>query len=259
MIDITKYNEYIKQERNSHFASPFEVVYNTFLQLELNHKSPDYFENNASSIVEELRKHCWSNFRNIETNFTKRMLNYLFSTDDTAKNMTGTEAVEYFIETYPDHIYSLTLSNTQSRRVRAGKEFEAIIEMILIGANIPIDSQGSIGKKIFTDKNLGKLVDLISPGVTEYFLDKNNTILISAKTSLRERWQEVPEEISRTGASQMYLATLDENISFSDLNKMYESNVILVTTKSIKEASYKTIMNVITFERLITLCKEKAS
>ena len=257
MINLKEYDEYIKNERNSKFDTPYQVVYDTFIQMEFANKDSEYFEENASSIVERLRNQCWENFLKIEKSFTSEMLNLLCSTDEKIKRMNGAEAVEYFVETYPEHIYKLTLSNTQSRRARAGKEFEAIIEMILIGANIQIDSQGSIGKKMFTDKNLGKLVDLVSPGVTEYFLDKNNTILISAKTSLRERWQEVPEEISRTGASQMYLATLDKNISLGDLNKMYEANVILVTTAKIKENSYKTVPNVITFERLISLCKDK--
>lgn len=115
------------------------------------------------------------------------------------KNKAGIEAVTWFVETFPEEIYSLTLSNTQSRRSRAGKEFEAIIELILIGANIPIDSQGNIGKKAFVEKGLGKLVDIVSPGAIEYNLNKRNTVLISAKTTLRERWQEVPEEMGRTG------------------------------------------------------------
>ncbi|MDC4182994.1 type II restriction endonuclease [Mycoplasma bradburyae] len=97
-----------------------------------------------------------------------------------------------------EHIYILTLSNTQSRRSRAGNEFEAIIELIFMGPEIPMDSQRNIGKNIFIEKELGKLVDIVSPGVIEYMINKRNTILISAKTTLRERWQEVPEEMMRT-------------------------------------------------------------
>ena len=84
-------------------------------------------------------------------------------------------------EKFPEHIYALTLSNTRSRRSREGKEFESIIELILIGAGIPLDTQGNIGKQEFVNKSLRKLVDLVSPGVLEYIVDKRNTVLISAK------------------------------------------------------------------------------
>ena len=79
------------------------------------------------------------------------------------------EAIEYFVEEYPEQIYSLSLSNTQSRRSRAGKEFEAIIELLFIGAGIPVDSQGSVGKQFFTNTGLGKLVDFVSPSVLRNF------------------------------------------------------------------------------------------
>ena len=129
--------------------------------------------------------------------------------DEYIKTLTPIEAITWFVEEFPEHIYALTLSNTQSRRSRAGKEFESTIELILIGAGIPLDSQGNIGKQEFVNKGLGKLVDLVSPGVLEYIVNKRNTVLISAKTTLRERWQEVPEEMGRTGAREMFLATLD--------------------------------------------------
>ena len=162
----------------------------------------------------------------------------------------------YMLDIGSDNIYDLSLSNTQSRRSRAGKEFEAIIELILIGADIPLDSQGNIGKKLFTDKGLGKLVDVVSPGVMEYLIDKNDTVLISAKTTLRERWQEVPEEVSRTGANSMYLITLDDSVSQNVLDELYEANVILTTIESVKEKSYKDNKRVMTFEQLIKKCKD---
>ena len=59
--------------------------------------------------------------------------------------------------------------------------------------------------------------------------------MISAKTTLRERWQEVPEEMGRTGAREMFLATLDTTISSDVLNTLYEANIQVTTTKKIKE------------------------
>ena len=123
-----------------------------------------------------------------------------------------------------------------------------------MGAGVALDTQGNIGKKIFVDKGLGKLVDVVSPGVIEFAIDKNDVVLISAKTTLRERWQEVPEEMGRTGAKEMFLATLDENISDDVLETLYESNIRITTTKRIKEACYPNNKRVLAFERLIDIC-----
>ena len=179
--------------------------------------------------------------------------------DEYIKTLTPIEAITWFVEEFPEHIYALTLSNTQSRRSRAGKEFESIIELILIGAGIPLDSQGNIGKQEFVNKGLGKLVDLVSPGVLEYIVNKRNTVLISAKTTLRERWQEVPEEMGRTGAREMFLATLDTSISSDVLNTLYEANIQVTTTKNIKETYYSDNERVLTFEKLVEICLDNVS
>lgn len=126
--------------------------------------------------------------------------------------------------------------------------------MILIGAGIPLDSQGNIGKQEFLKKGLGKMVDVVSPGVIEYIINKRNAVLISAKTTLRERWQEVPEEMGRTGAMEMFLATLDESISKEVLDTLYEANIQVTTTKRIKESKYKDNNRVLSFEDLIGIC-----
>ncbi|MBR5495540.1 MAG: hypothetical protein IKV71_07950, partial [Psychrobacter sp.] len=72
----------------------------------------------------------------------------------------------------------------------------------------------------------------------EFEANKRNTVLISAKTTLRERWQEVPEEMGRTGAKEMFLATLDDTISNEVLNTLYEANINITTTKANKNEIY---------------------
>ena len=250
-----EYTAYIKNERDRSFPTPYELAYKSFCDLELINKGPHYFLTHASEVVDLMRAKCWEEFLIVEKEFTTRMLTHLINAD-CITNKTASEAVTWFASTYPDHIYALNLSNTQSRRSRAGKEFEAIIELILMGADLPMDSQGKIGKKIFLDKGLGKMVDVVTPGVIEFTIDKNDTILISAKTTLRERWQEVPEEMGRTGAGAMFLATLDENISNEVLETLYESNIRLTTTQRIKAQCYPNNRRVLTFEQLIEKCNE---
>lgn len=256
-ISIDEYKKLIKTERTECFKQPYDLVYDNFIKLGYHKESPDFFKNNASKIVEKLRENCWNEYKPCEKEFTSKMLGSLIDTT-TISNFKPLDALINFIEQYPEYIYTLTLSNTQSRRSRAGKEFENIIELLLLGANIPMDSQGNIGKNAFINKGLGKSVDVVSPGVIEYVQNKRNTVLISAKTTLRERWAEVPEEMGRTGAREMFLATLDKHISSGLFKNLNEANIQIITTKSIKEKYYKDNHRVLDFEQLIKICLENA-
>ena len=124
------------------------------------------------------------------------------------------------------------------------------------GAGISYGSQGKIGKETFLKKGLGKMVDLVVPGVDEYIINKRNTVLISAKTTLRERWQEVPEEMGRTGAREMFLATLDETISGEVLATLYEANIQVVTTKRNIESNYSNNPRILSFEKLLEIAND---
>ncbi len=259
-MEVKKLEEYlddVKVERNSFFKSSFERAYQCFIELGYDKKESDFFINNASYVVEEMRKQCWQDFLEEERAFTIHMMKRLIDKDYVSA-LASDKAIEWYVETYPEHIYQLNLSNTQSRRSRAGKEFEDIIELILIGAGVPMDSQGNIGKESFVQKGLGKMVDAVSPGVVEFEENKRNTVLISAKTTLRERWQEVPEEMGRTGAREMFLATLDEKISDDVLNTLYEANIQVTTTKSIKESKYPNNSRVLSFEQLVQICLDNS-
>lgn len=246
----------VKKER-AKLITPYDLAYKSFVDLGYVKKDPDFFRTNASEFIENMRSQCWSEFVPYERDFTKAMLRMLIY-EEAVKNMDPVSAIESFVEEYPKHIYDLSLSNTQSRRARAGKEFEAIIELLLIGADVPSDSQGSIGKTNFSKQGLGKLVDIVSPGVVQYLANKRNTTLISAKTTLRERWQEVPEEVTRTGTREMYLATLDDNITDETLRVLYEANVIIVTTKNNQNVHYSGDNRVISFEDLISIATDAA-
>lgn len=253
----TEYEEYIKRERRDHFITPFDLAYETFIQLKFDKQPVDFFRQNASSFIEQMREACWKDFQEHEKEFTRRMLVSLIDKDKYG-TMDPIEAIEGFVTEYPDYLYALCLSNTQSRRSRAGKEFEAILELLLVGCDILVDSQGVVGKKTFEEFGLGKLVDFVSPGAVHFTMNKRYTTLISAKTTLRERWQEVPEEVDRTGISQMYLATLDENITGETLDILYEKNITIATTCSNKDSKYQEHANVESFEKMVSEALENA-
>lgn len=163
------------------------------------------------------------------------------------------EKVCLFFGTYAGaispYVYQLCLSNTQSRRSRAGKTFEGIIYFLYEFFNYPYQSQSSIGKKAFSDLKLGKVVDSILPNKQAFLDRRTKTIVGSMKTTLRERWQEVVEEISRSNLPAIYLLTVDDDISDSKAEQMSHSNIVLVVLKEVKDKpKLKSRQSIIDFE-----------
>lgn len=151
------------------------------------------------------------------------------------------------------YIYNLSLSNTQSRRSRAGKTFEGIIYFLYEHFNYDYDAQSTIGKKAFSDLQLGKVVDSILPSKQAFLDCRTKTIVGSMKTTLRERWQEVVEEISRSNLPNIYLLTIDDSISESKVQQMSQHNIILVVPKDVKnQEKLKSKQSVIDFETYFT-------
>ena len=82
---------------------------------------------------------------------------------------------------------------------------------------------------------------------------RNKTIVGSMKTTLRERWQEVVEEITRSNLPNIYLLTVDEDISILKAKQMAEHNIVPVVLKKIKEQpSLNKMRNIIDFETFFT-------
>lgn len=249
---VEKFKNQVKKERETKVISTEDLVCAAVKKLKLDKKDKQYFFDNASSVIESLRQECWNEFLEDEKEFTKQMLLSLVDKSQ-VQHMNGEEAIIYYVTEFPTEIYSLTLSNTQSRRSRAGKEFELIIETVFRLAGIKVESQGEIAKGFYKENNLSKLVDLIVPSAEQFQKDKRKCLFITAKTTLRERWQEIPEEMSRTGINVAYLATLDKTISENVEKLLYEGNIVITTTKGIKEEFYKDNQHIITFEDLLEI------
>lgn len=251
-----EFKAFIKKKRIESFPGTFEIVHATFLNLGLDEKDSDYFFEHASDVVETLREQNWQSILRLEKMFNVQIYNSLIRDD--VESLDPRAAVEEYIEKNVNNFYTVSLSNTQSRRSRAGGEFEAIISHLFMGADLPFDEQGLIGAGIFADSNLAKLVDHVVPGAVEYQINKRATIAISAKTTLRERWQQIGDEMQRTRMPEMYLATVDEKISANTLTQLRDNNIYPVTTQRIKRDFYSSNNLVLTFEELISIGKEKS-
>ena len=211
--DKIVFNKFIKEKRSDCIRSSQIIVdeifsKNDFLKNDLKYKK------NVSQLISNLRKEVWNEFLTDEINFNaevmkklhtvldlpKQVLTILInkkisdSSDDNLNHNIKELCGEYAGRVFP-YLYHLSLSNTQSRRSRAGKTFEAIIYKIYDLLDYPYDSQGRVGRKIFDDVGLGKKVDSILPSIDNFKTIRNKTIIWTMKTTLRERWQEVAEEI----------------------------------------------------------------
>lgn len=146
------------------------------------------------------------------------------------------------------YLYALSLSSTNSRRSRAGQTFEMLIEKCLDILDYPYQNQSSLGTDFYRNHRIGKKVDLIVPGRNAYEQRRTACGIVSAKTSLRERWQEVVEELNRSNVRHIYLATLDEGITSNQLEIMREYNITLIVRKSEKEGKFPTAGTVDSFD-----------
>ena len=245
-MELETFKNFIRSERPKKMLSAFEITYLSFTALGYDQKDKQFFIDNTSQIVKNIREENWKQFLKDESNFAKYIYRELVHRSNLT-NLDKEEAIIQFLESHEQHVYALALSNTQSRRTRAGNEFEHILEFILMGIGVSLDTQGSVGSGVFETSHLAKLVDCVAPGATEYKLDKRNTSLISA----RERWQEVGDEMSRTQAREMYLATLDDSITDNVATIIGKNNIILVTLEEYKNDLYKNSPHVISFETMI--------
>jgi len=222
----------------------------------------------VSESIQILRELVWQAYLADEVQFNAYLMKDLYTKLDTPKEMLDVliekniilensekleESIrktcgEYAGRVFP-YIYRLSLSNTQSRRSRAGATFEYIIYYLYDVLGYDYDSQKKVGRKLFDTMGLGKKVDSIMPSIEAYAQRRNKTIIGTMKTSLRERWQEVAEEIERTKIPEIHLLTVDEDISLNKAKEMAQHNIIIVTYDWISNSEkLKEMKNITSFE-----------
>ena len=222
----------------------------------------------VSKSIQTLRELVWQAYLSDEVQFNAYLMKDLYTKLDTPKEMLDVlikqnivlentkeleESIrktcgEYAGRVFP-YIYRLSLSNTQSRRSRAGATFEYIIYYLYDVLGYDYDSQKKVGRKLFDTMGLGKKVDSIMPSIEAYAQRRNKTIIGTMKTSLRERWQEVAEEIERSKIPEIHLLTVDEDISLNKAKEMAQHNIIIVTYEWISNSDkLKKMKNITSFE-----------
>ncbi|MDP3379285.1 MAG: type II restriction endonuclease [Brevundimonas sp.] len=145
-------------------------------------------------------------------------------------------------------IDALMLSASQQRRSRAGYSFEHHIEAMLLAGRVPFEKQVVIDAK--------KRPDFILPSWE--FLNRpkgdGEGFILSAKTTLRERWKQVQREMSE---HTLFLATVDDSLAGNAIEDMASMGITLVvpeiltsaSSKAAKAAEYRGHSNVVTFRQ----------
>lgn len=256
-----------KKCRDSVIPSTRDLIKEEIALLKANSNIFDKIKHTSEFII-ELRDKAWKKYLQCEVQAFRDVIMLLLDGDYLPREIlssvferlevSGMESIETlhstinligdFSSRITPYYYELSKSLTQSRRSRAGKEFEHIIAALMELLDFPYVDQSSIGKKSFEAKGLGKIVDGILPSVESYQSNRSKCLIVTMKTSLRERWQEVVEELHRTNVPSIHLLTLDENITQKNLETMKNHNITLVTYEWVQRKLVDNT-NIISFEQ----------
>lgn len=265
--ELLKFDSLIKEYRSKYIRTSQQIVE---LVLLGNEQYLDQIKlKQVSKCIAELREIVWQEYLLDEVKFNAILMRDLHKILETPKEILevlldnqitdkkGDELIEsikeicgeYSGRVFP-YIYRLSLSNTQSRRSRAGKSFEAIIYKIYESLGYEYDSQSKVGRKTFDSLGLGKKVDSILPNIKYYAERRNKTIIGTMKTSLRN-WYEIANEIGRQNPV-VHILTADESIPKGKAQEMANHNIIVVTYEWVANSnSLKSMKNIISFEEYL--------
>jgi hypothetical protein len=154
--------------------------------------------------------------------------------------------IHSLVDMLPD-IDRLMLSASQQRKSRAGQSFEHHIESMLSDGGVPFKKQVVIEAKKRPDFVLPSLTWLKAPPAGQ-----SNGLILSAKTTLRERWKQVEREMQ---GCELFLATVDENIAANAIEEMNSMGIRLVVPEALKvskDTEYDRHGNVVSFRDFFT-------
>ena len=198
-------------------------------------------KSDPEAFILKTRTLLWADYQRIEHQFFEVVLGHhaewgVDLPDQSVSVTTQSDQLAAYMAAGMPQLYELALSTTNSRRSRAGSEFKFIVCHLLDALAVPYISEAQIGTQ--RDKlELGKNVDVLIPSSDQYLRDRTSCVLLSLKTSLRERWQQVAEEAQRTKAGLVCLLTLD-NVAQATWNTMSQSNIQLIVPQQVKENTF---------------------
>lgn len=202
--------------------------------------SPYEIENPGDTLKTLTQDIEWRLFLEFERNMRSvEVIHEIFGTDPRAAS---TESAFKGIIGKFGIINGIFKSAGQARKSRAGSSFENHILRMMADGKIPHESQVVMEGK--------RRPDFILPTFSIYKDTKRNhsdALVLSAKTTLRERWKQVHGEANNC---DLYLATLDSSIALNAIHEMAKEGIRLVVPEShkdSKETVYRNCPEVISF------------
>jgi len=149
-------------------------------------------------------------------------------------------AVVRLLGRWHETLRGLFLSVSQSRKQRGGKDFEYQIGILLQLAQIPHEVQSRHER-----------ADFILPSAELLRRDRPKAVLLSVKRTLRERWQEVVDELQRVGCPNTYLATTDESFTSNVVSEIQQRNIYLVVWDDVADGKFRHQHAVVGYSKFI--------
>lgn len=223
-----------------------EMARRKFLELhELTDLNPFELKSPGDALREISRTIEWEMFREFQRRERAVALVRILMGDQ-PHELGATAIIRRLVEKLHE-VDALMLSASQQRKSRAGYSYEHQIEAMLLAGKIPHEKQVVIEARKRPDFILPSLALLKKPREAAAA-----GLIISAKTTLRERWKQVQSELT-TG--KLYLATVDENIAGNAIEDMATLNITLLIPESLKESKdteYGKYENVMGFKTFVT-------
>lgn len=122
------------------------------------------------------------------------------------------------------------LSAVQRLKTRSGYSFEHHVEQMLRDGSVPFDKQRFVGNQR-PDFILPKKRLLIDPARLADPARRTESLILSLKTVLRERWKQVVKERHNC---DVYLGTVDGNVAAETVRDMASEGIYLVVPERLK-------------------------
>ncbi|GKQ53924.1 type II restriction endonuclease [Bradyrhizobium sp. Ce-3] len=207
----------------------------------LHHLNPFEMEAPGDALREISRAVEWDLFRRYQ--LRERAVGLVrIVLGDVPGRPTVTSVIRALVDRLPE-IDRYMLSAGQQRKARAGMSFEHHIERMLLDGKVPFRKQVVIQARKRPDFVLPSFSYLTNPP-----RHKEKGLILSAKTTLRERWKQVEREMH---GKELFLGTVDENIAANAIEEMASIGIHLVVPehlKKSKETEYDRHRNVLSFK-----------
>lgn len=184
-----------------------------------------FIKNNFSALIDQMQAEIYNQYLK-------------------AQNRAGQAAIDSRIKTQGtvpfEELDKFFMSIFQSRKSRAGKAFEYIIKELFTNLSYPFAEQVDVD---------GAKPDFLMPSEEYYRTRPLDSIIFTAKRTLRERWRQVVTEANK--GYGFFLGTIDEKVTKSQIDQAATHKIYLVVPESIKMKNpvYKEAYSVLTFEQ----------